>query len=1010
MKKLTFLLLCVMWLSPIVLGADPLPVDDLDVYGQICFKDSNGVLEYCLPMVDGTDGQVLKTNGNGTITFGNASDLGLTIDPSELNATNSLVDNYVPSYDLATGQFTWIEMNSAVWGNITGTLSNQTDLQSALDLKLDVLSAFSGSYTDLTDKPTNFSDDDVTNDNVESMTTIGANGTSPISDGAGNLVMRDVVLQSEIDSESELESIVGVDILTSADDLTITTEQIEDAVVGLINDEDSVHTLINFTYDDMLGALSAAIDDDLSLYDNSTAGFLTAADLNDDSPTNELQNLFSTFSVSGQNDIVASSQTDTLTLIAGTNITLLTDAPNKTVEIISADIPPDDWEDITNKPVTAYGVAFDNTDLVAGVLTVIHELNEQYVVVAIYDNNGNTVIPDTIDAVDVDTLTVDLTSWGTISGTWYARVVIAGGDVNFGTYVLTVSELDGSPSVANVEGIKFNQDSGFILTDNGDDTVTVSLGSHFKTIQVAGQDDIVASGEDTLIIAEGDNTTITTNAATNTLTITATSGAGGDEKSKVSANDTTAGYLNGKLVAGINITLTESNDGGDEILTISADSAALSDSIDEGDSHVEVVDNGDGHIKFIEDGTEIGRITGGSWTINNATPSFEIIDSTDNGSFEFTRTDVRGEAIIYNDLYRPGSSETYALNFDGIDVPGHYTSQLADIAVVEGSSTVDNLQAPFSLLVTFKTPASLVGNNMLAAGDGSYYCSPIAYPKDTFYAGWTLTTDGSRVVFRYKRKVGDITSATFTSGNILSVNTVHYLMFVLYDSETAYVMLDGTQYSMTRSGGLTGSIGYDSGRLMTIGGSQAGFFPELYHVHSSDMVFDEVALFNTDKRTFYNTWYNGGATSEVPAETTGLVGLWRFNEGTGSILADSSTSNAYATLYTNGSGDEWIPSLVSPPANLRTKVLSVQDGVDTDEQGIVTLTAVSTDGFYYGEGNIDFQEINFKISGTTELSIGTDGGIHATSIKTGTTQVGSGAIAGELWVDTDDDYTLKLGQ
>lgn len=43
-----------------------------------------------------------------------------------------------------------------------------------------------------------------------------------------------------------------------------------------------------------------------------------------------------------------------------------------------------------------------------------------------------------------------------------------------------------------------------------------------------------------------------------------------DEKAKVSANDTTEGYLNGKLVAGDGITLTENNDGGNETLTISA--------------------------------------------------------------------------------------------------------------------------------------------------------------------------------------------------------------------------------------------------------------------------------------------------------------------------------------------------------------------------------------------------------------------------------------------------------
>jgi len=47
-------------------------------------------------------------------------------------------------------------------------------------------------------------------------------------------------------------------------------------------------------------------------------------------------------------------------------------------------------------------------------------------------------------------------------------------------------------------------------------------------------------------------------------------GGTGDEKVKISSNDTTAGYLNGKLVAGSNITLTENNDGGNETLTIAS--------------------------------------------------------------------------------------------------------------------------------------------------------------------------------------------------------------------------------------------------------------------------------------------------------------------------------------------------------------------------------------------------------------------------------------------------------
>ena len=45
---------------------------------------------------------------------------------------------------------------------------------------------------------------------------------------------------------------------------------------------------------------------------------------------------------------------------------------------------------------------------------------------------------------------------------------------------------------------------------------------------------------------------------------------GSDELAKVSANDTTAGYLNGKLVAGAGINLNEQNDGGNETLEIEA--------------------------------------------------------------------------------------------------------------------------------------------------------------------------------------------------------------------------------------------------------------------------------------------------------------------------------------------------------------------------------------------------------------------------------------------------------
>jgi len=72
-------------------------------------------------------------------------------------------------------------------------------------------------------------------------------------------------------------------------------------------------------------------------------------------------------------------------------------------------------------------------------------------------------------------------------------------------------------------------------------------------------------------LVAGTNVTLTenNNGGNETLTISANF-TDADDKSKVSANDTTAGFLNGKLVAGTNVTLTENNNGGNETLTISA--------------------------------------------------------------------------------------------------------------------------------------------------------------------------------------------------------------------------------------------------------------------------------------------------------------------------------------------------------------------------------------------------------------------------------------------------------
>ena len=48
-----------------------------------------------------------------------------------------------------------------------------------------------------------------------------------------------------------------------------------------------------------------------------------------------------------------------------------------------------------------------------------------------------------------------------------------------------------------------------------------------------------------------------------------------DEKVKISLNDTIADFLIAKLVAGLNITITEQNDGGNETLEIKSTATGI---------------------------------------------------------------------------------------------------------------------------------------------------------------------------------------------------------------------------------------------------------------------------------------------------------------------------------------------------------------------------------------------------------------------------------------------------
>ena len=71
-----------------------------------------------------------------------------------------------------------------------------------------------------------------------------------------------------------------------------------------------------------------------------------------------------------------------------------------------------------------YRRSFSNSDLVSHILTVVHNLHQQFVVVQVSNNLNQVIVPTQVTLQDTSTVVIDLTSAGTLTGTWH--VVIRG--------------------------------------------------------------------------------------------------------------------------------------------------------------------------------------------------------------------------------------------------------------------------------------------------------------------------------------------------------------------------------------------------------------------------------------------------------------------------------------------------------------------------------------------------------------------------------------------------------
>jgi hypothetical protein len=231
-----------------------------------------------------------------------------------------------------------------------------------------------------------------------------------------------------------------------------------------------------------------------------------------------LSGIFKNFEVAGQSTVTAEINNDTLTLVAGTNISITTNATTDTITINSTDQFIGTVTSVAMSVPTGFTIS-GSPITSSGTLGLAFATGYSLPTDA-SQSNWDTAYNNSITNFGYNTSNGVLTLTQQDAGTLTATITLQ----PFSTTNLTegtnlyFTDARARASLASGDGISYNSTTGVITNSDRGSSQAI-----FKNIEVSGQSTIVAdSNNDSLTLVAGTNISITTNATTDTITINST--------------------------------------------------------------------------------------------------------------------------------------------------------------------------------------------------------------------------------------------------------------------------------------------------------------------------------------------------------------------------------------------------------------------------------------------------------------------------------------------------------